>query len=47
MDDSQLLRYSRHIFLPQIDIDGQQKLHDSHMLIIGLGGHGHAARPGL
>ena len=40
MDDSQLLRYSRQILLRQIDISGQQKLLDSRVLIIGLGGLG-------
>jgi adenylyltransferase/sulfurtransferase len=40
MKDEQLLRYSRQILLPQIDIDGQQKLLKSHVLIIGLGGLG-------
>jgi adenylyltransferase/sulfurtransferase len=40
MDDDQLLRYSRHIMLPQIDALGQQKLLDSSALIIGLGGLG-------
>jgi len=40
MNDDQLLRYSRQILLPQIDIIGQQKLLDSHALIIGLGGLG-------
>src|SRR5258708_16401714 len=38
MDDDQLLRYSRHILLPEIEIDGQQKLLDAHVLIIGAGG---------
>jgi adenylyltransferase/sulfurtransferase len=40
MNDSDLLRYSRHIFLPEMDIEGQQKLLDSRVLIIGLGGLG-------
>ncbi|PHS24205.1 MAG: molybdopterin-synthase adenylyltransferase MoeB [Methylophaga sp.] len=40
MKDEQLLRYSRQILLPQIDIEGQQKLLKSHVLIIGLGGLG-------
>ena len=40
MEDEQLLRYSRHILLPQIDIDGQQALLDSRVLIVGLGGLG-------
>lgn len=40
MEDNQLLRYSRHILLPQIDIEGQQRLMQSSVLIIGLGGLG-------
>jgi adenylyltransferase/sulfurtransferase len=40
MDDDQLLRYSRHILLPEIGIDGQQKLLDAHALIVGAGGLG-------
>lgn len=40
MNDTQLLRYSRHIFLPEIDIAGQEKLLASSVLIIGLGGLG-------
>jgi len=40
MDDTQLLRYSRHILLPQIEFDGQQKLTNSKVLIIGMGGLG-------
>ena len=40
MDDKQLLRYSRHILLPQVGVDGQQKLLDARVLIIGLGGLG-------
>ncbi|MDO7597445.1 MAG: molybdopterin-synthase adenylyltransferase MoeB [Pseudomonadota bacterium] len=40
MNDDQLLRYSRQILLPQIDITGQQKLLNSHVLIVGVGGLG-------
>ena len=40
MDDNQLLRYSRHILLPQIDIQGQEILLNSSALIIGAGGLG-------
>ncbi|MFT7413681.1 MAG: molybdopterin/thiamine biosynthesis adenylyltransferase [Methylophagaceae bacterium] len=40
MNDDHLLRYSRQILLPQIDITGQQKLLNSHVLIVGLGGLG-------
>ncbi len=40
MNDNQLLRYSRHILLPEIGIDGQSKLLASHVLLIGAGGLG-------
>ncbi|MFN4350335.1 MAG: HesA/MoeB/ThiF family protein [Hylemonella sp.] len=40
MTDDQLLRYSRHILLEEIGIEGQQRLLDSHALIIGAGGLG-------
>lgn len=40
MDDQQLLRYSRQILLPQIDLDGQQRLLDSRVLVVGVGGLG-------
>lgn len=40
MHDNQLLRYSRHILLPQIDYQGQEKLTQSHALIVGAGGLG-------
>lgn len=43
MDDNQLLRYSRHILLPQIAYEGQQQLTQSHALIIGAGGLGSPA----
>lgn len=40
MDDQQLLRYSRHILLPQIDAVGQEKLLRSTVFIVGMGGLG-------
>ncbi len=40
MKDEQLLRYSRQIMLPDIDVEGQQKLIDATVLVIGLGGLG-------
>jgi molybdopterin-synthase adenylyltransferase len=40
MNDNQLLRYSRHILLPQIAYEGQEKLAHSHALIVGAGGLG-------
>ena len=43
MNDNQLLRYSRQIMLPQCDIEGQQKLLASKVLIVGAGGLGSPA----
>jgi molybdopterin/thiamine biosynthesis adenylyltransferase len=43
MNDDQLLRYSRQIMLPQIDVAGQEKLLVSRALIIGAGGLGSPA----
>lgn len=40
MNDEQLLRYSRQIMLPELDIDGQEKLLHSTVLLVGLGGLG-------
>ena len=43
MNDQQLLRYSRHILLEEIGIEGQRHLLDARALIIGLGGLGSPA----
>ncbi|MBS3963291.1 MAG: molybdopterin-synthase adenylyltransferase MoeB [Methylomonas sp.] len=43
MNDHQLLRYSRQIMLPQVDIAGQQTLLNAKVLIIGAGGLGSPA----
>jgi len=43
MNDAELLRYSRHILLPQIGITGQKALIRSHVLIVGAGGLGSPA----
>nr|WP_272492695.1 molybdopterin-synthase adenylyltransferase MoeB [Pseudomonas sp. TMW22091] len=40
MTDQELLRYSRQILLQQVDIDGQLKLKNSRVLIVGVGGLG-------
>jgi len=40
MDNDKLLRYSRQMMLPEIDAEGQQRLADARVLIIGLGGLG-------
>ncbi len=43
MNDNQLLRYSRHILLPQIAYEGQESLTKSRALIVGAGGLGSPA----
>ena len=40
MDDTELLRYSRQIMLPEIDVSGQQKLKSASVLVLGVGGLG-------
>jgi adenylyltransferase/sulfurtransferase len=40
MDDTQLLRYSRHILLPEFGIDVQQRFAAAHAVIVGVGGLG-------
>jgi molybdopterin-synthase adenylyltransferase len=40
MDDTQLLRYSRHILLDELGIEGQRRLLAAHALVIGAGGLG-------
>ncbi len=40
LGDPQLLRYNRQIVLPEVGIEGQQRLLQSHVLLIGLGGLG-------
>lgn len=40
MDDTQLLRYSRHILLNELGVEGQERLLASHALVIGAGGLG-------
>lgn len=37
---AELLRYSRHLSLPGVGIDGQQRLKDARVLIVGAGGLG-------
>ena len=43
MNDKQLLRYSRQIMLPEVDVAGQEKLLQATVLIVGLGGLGSPA----
>ena len=40
MNDEQLERYSRHILLPQMGREGQQRIVDASVLVIGVGGLG-------
>ena len=47
MNDEQLLRYSRHLLLEEIDVEGQEKLLNAHALIVGAGGLGSAVAPFL
>jgi adenylyltransferase/sulfurtransferase len=43
VNDEQLLRYSRHILLNEIGVEGQERLRATHMLVIGAGGLGSPA----
>ena len=40
MTDDQLLRYSRHILLDELGIEGQERILAAHALVIGAGGLG-------
>ena len=43
LNDSQLERYSRQILLPQVDVAGQSRLLDAHVVVVGVGGLGSPA----
>lgn len=43
MNDDQLLRYSRHVLLDELGVEGQQRLLAAHALVIGAGGLGSPA----
>ncbi|WP_204352488.1 HesA/MoeB/ThiF family protein [Aggregatibacter kilianii] len=47
MNDHQLLRYSRHILLDEIGIEGQEKILAARVLVVGCGGLDAAALPYL
>lgn len=40
LNDAHLLRYSRHILLDELGVEGQEKLLQSHVLVVGAGGLG-------
>ena len=43
LDDEKLARYSRHLLIPEVGIEGQQRLLDTSILLIGAGGLGSPA----
>lgn len=43
MNDNQLLRYSRHILLDEVGVEGQEKILQGHALVVGMGGLGSPA----
>src|SRR5512135_21127 len=40
LDHSEILRYSRHLLIPEVGLDGQRKLKGASALVIGTGGLG-------
>lgn len=47
LDDTNTMRYCRHILLPNVQEDGQEMLLQSHALVVGAGGLGCAVLPYL
>lgn len=47
LSHQQMLKYNRHVALPAMDLEGQEKLLNAHVVIIGLGGLGCAVAPYL
>ena len=40
LSDSELARYARQLILPEVDLEGQARLKESRVLIVGAGGLG-------
>src|SRR5688572_1499921 len=40
LNQEQVLRYSRHLIMPEVGVEGQEKLMDAKVLLIGAGGLG-------
>ncbi|GGW89690.1 HesA/MoeB/ThiF family protein [Alteromonas halophila] len=47
LSHSQLMRYNRHIVLPQVDLDGQELIARARIAVVGVGGLGNAAAMSL
>ncbi|MGD8864249.1 MAG: ThiF family adenylyltransferase, partial [Anaerolineales bacterium] len=40
LSHAEILRYSRHLLMPEVGLEGQEKLKSSSVLIVGTGGLG-------
>ena len=49
LNQEEVLRYSRHLIMPEVGVKGQEKLRDAKILLVGTGGLGarlYAGGPG-
>ena len=40
LSQEEILRYSRHLIIPEVGVEGQRRLKDAHVLMVGAGGLG-------